>query len=673
MSRRSSLPACHVAFGRVKTLPLFARQRSAAPWSAGPRRTRTFCRVMLRSCLAVAVSLATLQVADGQSSIPPRFTSSNDVPGTVAFASLLANPQWVGRVQPVKLHLPEQTIVATWQGSWVDCDYADPTVATSVGPIYQVRIRGAFRTRTFDLYPSLEMVSCLNPPADLQLRFPVPVAISEDDIEQALSGKLVTKVIYVENPETALPYRQLCNGHQAYFDVSDLEDPIRTASRLGRPIAILRLGTRQPSDAEMSYGNGTTIPLTVFPPQAARDLDQRAQQVAYTRTDSATNSSDDGSVSQPAPFRLSNPTGAAVTSSGTANFTERQSLNLAPAQLSANGAVAAQPAPTWVAGDACNLCPAPLAAAGQPSSEAFHRDEFLFDGGDKNFHVTVDPDWNLSGLDVEDTVAAFDTINGKRKVVASNRVAIYAPRFAAVRKIAGLSIDSLPTRLARFNDTVELDSTRGKDFSSTTLQQLQPQLHASQLRARGFTEQTRGLNADNVLQPQRAQDRTRSSHHLQHTRFRGHSNSEGARLELAAVAARSWEDNLGLQVVADRRQAVITRDTAKVHELVTIKTDDGDAQLQILKQASTIAAKCGEEVEFTISFENTGDRKVGNITIIDNLTTRLEYVPDSAECSLPAEFNTERNAAESLILRWEIQQPLDVGQSGLIRFKCRVR
>jgi uncharacterized repeat protein (TIGR01451 family) len=128
-----------------------------------------------------------------------------------------------------------------------------------------------------------------------------------------------------------------------------------------------------------------------------------------------------------------------------------------------------------------------------------------------------------------------------------------------------------------------------------------------------------------------------------------------------------------LQIVANRRQAVIARDATKAHELVTIKTDDGESQLRILKQASTIAAKCGEEVEFTISFENIGARRIGNVTIIDNLTTRLEYVPDSANCSVEADFSSERNPADSLVLRWEIKQPLDIGQSGMIRFKCRVR
>lgn len=626
--------------------------------------------------LALIAGLLSHSLACGQSSVSARFANSNDVPGNIAFTSLLANPQWVGRVQPVKLLLPEKTIVSTWQGSWVDCEYADPTVATSIGPVYQVRIKGEFRTRTFDLFPTLEMVSCLNPPAELQLRFPVLVAISEDDIEQALAGRLVTKVIYVENPETALPYRQLCNGHQAFFDVTDLEDPIKTASRLGRPIAILRLGTRQPSDEEMSYSSATAIPLTVFPPQAARELEKRVWLVSYNNAaEEAKKKTEAPSVTKPAAFHLSPPAASVspqLQDPAAPVFQNREGLALIDAPQAATVVPQLQAGGVW-SSDPCNLCPPPQTVGAAPGQQSFHRDEFLFDGGDKNFQVTVDQDWNVNGLDIEDTVGTFDTVEGNRHVVPSNRVAIYAPRFAAVRKIAQLSTESQPTRLARFEDTVELESTRGKDVSSTTLQQLQPQSNRAQLRARGFTERTRGLTADNVDQPQRAEERTRSSNYSQHTRYRGFANSEGARQELAAVAARSWEDNLGLQIVANRRQAVIARDATKAHELVTIKTDDGESQLRILKQASTIAAKCGEEVEFTISFENIGARRIGNVTIIDNLTTRLEYVPDSANCSVEADFSSERNPADSLVLRWEIKQPLDIGQSGMIRFKCRVR
>ena len=61
------------------------------------------------------------------------------------------------------------------------------------------------------------------------------------------------------------------------------------------------------------------------------------------------------------------------------------------------------------------------------------------------------------------------------------------------------------------------------------------------------------------------------------------------------------------------------------------------------------------------------------MTIVDNLTTRLEYMNDSAKSSRRADFYSERNEAESLVLRWEITDPLEPGEGGVVRFKCRVR
>ena len=61
------------------------------------------------------------------------------------------------------------------------------------------------------------------------------------------------------------------------------------------------------------------------------------------------------------------------------------------------------------------------------------------------------------------------------------------------------------------------------------------------------------------------------------------------------------------------------------------------------------------------------------MTILDNLTTRLEYVPDSAQSSLEATSAPSPTSAGSQVLRWEIKDPLPAGQGGVVRFRCRVR
>ncbi len=60
----------------------------------------------------------------------------------------------------------------------------------------------------------------------------------------------------------------------------------------------------------------------------------------------------------------------------------------------------------------------------------------------------------------------------------------------------------------------------------------------------------------------------------------------------------------------------------------------------------------------TLRFDNLGNRPLGNITILDNLTTRLELVPGSAQCSVPAAFVVEPNDGGSDILRFEITDPI---------------
>src|SRR5260221_1730481 len=62
-------------------------------------------------------------------------------------------------------------------------------------------------------------------------------------------------------------------------------------------------------------------------------------------------------------------------------------------------------------------------------------DEYLFDGGDRDVQVNVAPSGELQGVELEDTVAVYDTLTGETCVEPSNRVCLYSPRFAAVRKV----------------------------------------------------------------------------------------------------------------------------------------------------------------------------------------------------------------------------------------------
>ena len=149
--------------------------------------------------------------------------------------------------------------------------------------------------------------------------------------------------------------------------------------------------------------------------------------------------------------------------------------------------------------------------------------------------------------------------------------------------------------------------------------------------------------------------------------------AEMARLAEGVNAAVAWTHRQAVQVILDHQAAMVDVSDQEMASIYTVKEPPANPRLRVIKVASTQFAERGETVDFTIRFDNVGNQVIGNVTIIDNLTTRLEYVPDSAQCSVPAGFSTQRNEGDSLVLRWEISDPLGPNRGGIIRFQCRVR
>ena len=57
-------------------------------------------------------------------------------------------------------------------------------------------------------------------------------------------------------------------------------------------------------------------------------------------------------------------------------------------------------------------------------------DEYVRDGGDDGSPVTVSPDWTVYGLELEDTVAHFDTTDGRTMIEPRTRSAFTHPASA---------------------------------------------------------------------------------------------------------------------------------------------------------------------------------------------------------------------------------------------------
>jgi uncharacterized repeat protein (TIGR01451 family) len=299
-------------------------------------------------------------------------------------------------------------------------------------------------------------------------------------------------------------------------------------------------------------------------------------------------------------------------------------------------------------------------------------DEYLCDGGDFGLPVGVRADWTIEGLEQEDTIAHYDTIDGRTIVTPSNKLCIYAPRFAAIRQVVNplgyARYDALEGAVQRVSP-VNIDEN---EPAVATIAEIEPTIDRTKeppslLRERkqgGELARDRRVAATiGSLAPYANLEIIRSGE------FIGEDRIKIARASLAAI---TWAGDQAAQVILDRRRAhaeVSVLSPGTIYHLF----EPNNPKLRLCKLASKGAAVPGEEVEFTLRFDNIGDRVIGNVTIVDNLTTRLEYVPDSQKSSLEANFSTQANDGDSLVLRWEIAEPLQPGQGGVLQFRARVR
>jgi uncharacterized repeat protein (TIGR01451 family) len=301
------------------------------------------------------------------------------------------------------------------------------------------------------------------------------------------------------------------------------------------------------------------------------------------------------------------------------------------------------------------------------------RYELLHDGGDHLPKARVRRDWRVLGINPEDTVVHYDTLGGRTEVSASNRVSIYAPRFAATRQVNNAiqyETSSPAARLRIMADPIESES---RALAEAVKQQIATVREISDTVPQALQDGQRGLNVDQTDIAKAVMRKLLPFENLEIIRTGIYDSSEAVFVEKYAQAAQAWTEIQTVQLVLDNQPASVLAKTTAANEAFEYVLPDGKARVRIIKLASISSAHAGETVQFTLRFDNVGDEAVGNVTIIDNLTTRLEYIVDSQECSLTAGFSADDNEGQSSLLRWEIVEPLEPGEGGIIRFECQVR
>ena len=189
-------------------------------------------------------------------------------PGTVGEWSATADPYGATEAayfQPFRIVLPEQGRITLCTGSSQDKITVDSPaqVGLLVGRTYWFQISHMPEFPGLELFPSVEVLDRLHPPSGLAEKFPVPIEFTQDEIDLALQGSLVTRVIYLEQPQLAAPMSSSPGQALPARTVPAHVNLLAEADRLGRPMAIVRLGGRIPIAGEDNFSSfGLPAPIS---------------------------------------------------------------------------------------------------------------------------------------------------------------------------------------------------------------------------------------------------------------------------------------------------------------------------------------------------------------------------------------------------------------------------
>ena len=186
-------------------------------------------------------------------------------PGVSAYWNTIHRTPTPGYYQPVRIQLPSTGKVRFFTGRGANDPALDAPSALGVaaGYTYRFQITNMPEFPGIELFPSVEILDHLHPPTGLAQRFPIPVRFLEDEIEAALRGRMITKVVYLEQPDLATPQPQADRIPTA--TLHSRANVLAESDRVGRPLAIVRLGGRVPVNPSADidfYGTGApAIPM----------------------------------------------------------------------------------------------------------------------------------------------------------------------------------------------------------------------------------------------------------------------------------------------------------------------------------------------------------------------------------------------------------------------------
>jgi uncharacterized repeat protein (TIGR01451 family) len=270
------------------------------------------------------------------------------------------------------------------------------------------------------------------------------------------------------------------------------------------------------------------------------------------------------------------------------------------------------------------MMPATCYSLIDPIAKMAHPAEWttVYDGGDINLRAGFDKAGRLVGVDPTDTVAVYVDSKGNKKVVCSNRVALCIPRFIFLRG------DITP------------------DVSATI------RLPTAAVAVK--TPQESGSTSKTITYRQKAQVELA----LERRRPTSSTNIYGTAVQGTIK---------GLEIIATIRSSQI------IDGLKKPARSEEDVPLIIIKWPDRHGVLPGELLTWSLRFTNPGKLPINDVSVVDNLTPRFEYVPGTSKTDRDGTFTFQPNEVGSSVLRWDFTEPLQPGESGMITFQVKVR
>ena len=208
----------------------------------------------LKTRIALALICALVNLVTSDAAEPAQFLgkqgrhrilSSDMPPGYIGQARLNGRGPVACYFQPVAFSGPAGSQFSLAQGSAFNDGSELLQAGLMIGGVYRFRITNMPQFEGAELYPTIEVIDRTYPPPGLATRYPIRVHLDHEDFREALNGRLVTRVIYLEDPQTATPIVQTKDTIRP-LDIRENQDALDVADRYGRPVAIVRIGSMAP-------------------------------------------------------------------------------------------------------------------------------------------------------------------------------------------------------------------------------------------------------------------------------------------------------------------------------------------------------------------------------------------------------------------------------------------